>query len=194
MLVSRQDDRRALVDQSIERVEKLILGGPLCRQEVDVIDDQSTGTSITSAKAAQAAGSHRIQEAVGKRLGGELSDIQVGVRLPEGMGDAFQQVCLAQSDGTVNHQRVEGSAGRLSHLCRCGMSKPVARPRDEVLKPPRWRLDDPDKDESPAWVTLPACVLAVEADPSGGAGMVQVGPVSVRETKGALWGCRVVGS
>ena len=88
-------------------MEKLVLGGPFCGQEVDVIDDQPAGTSITSAEAAQAAGSHRIQEAVGERLGGELSDVQVGVRLPQGMADAFEQVCLAQPDGAVDHQRVE---------------------------------------------------------------------------------------
>ncbi len=41
MLIGRQDDGCTFVDQSVERVEKLILGGPFCRQEVDVIDDQA---------------------------------------------------------------------------------------------------------------------------------------------------------
>ena len=114
MLVGRQDDGRAFVDQSVERVKKLVLGGPFRRQEMNIIDDQPAGTSVTSTKAAQATGSHGIEEAIGKRLGGELSDVQVGVRLPKGMADAFQQVRLAQPDGTMDDQRVEGFARRLA--------------------------------------------------------------------------------
>ena len=66
-----------------------------------------------------------------------LSNVQVRVRLPKGMADSFQQVCLAQSDRTVDHQRVEAGARRLSHLSRRGMSQPVAGPRHEVIEPPR---------------------------------------------------------
>ena len=39
-----------------------------------------------------------------------------GVRLLQGVADAFEQVRFAQPDGAVDHQRVEGRAGRLRHL------------------------------------------------------------------------------
>ena len=50
VLVGRQDDRHAFVDQGVERVEELVLRGPLRGQEVDVIDDQCPGAAIAGAE------------------------------------------------------------------------------------------------------------------------------------------------
>ena len=111
-----QNDGSAFVHEGVERMQKLILSRPLRGQEVNVVDDQTADTSITGAKAAQGAGAHRFQEAVGERLGGEQNDVQAGVRLLQGVGDAFEQVSFTQSDGAVDHQRVERTAGRLGHL------------------------------------------------------------------------------
>ena len=62
-------------------MEKLILGRPLRRQEVDIVDNQTPGASDTERESRSATGSHRIEKAIGECLGGELSNIQVGVGL-----------------------------------------------------------------------------------------------------------------
>ena len=43
VLVGRHDDRHAVGDQGVERVQELVLRGPLGGQEVDVVDDQRLG-------------------------------------------------------------------------------------------------------------------------------------------------------
>lgn len=111
MLIRRQDDGCAFVDQCIERVQELILGSPFCRQEVDIVNDQAASTSVARAKITQAASSHGFQEAVGECLRSELSNIQIWVRLSEDMGDTLEQVCFSQSDSAMNNKRVESSAG-----------------------------------------------------------------------------------
>ena len=50
---------------------------------------------------------------------------------------AFEQVRLAQPDAAVDHQGIEGGAGRLGHLARRGVRQAVAGPGHEALEPPR---------------------------------------------------------
>ena len=147
VLVGRQDDRHALVDQGVEGVEELVLRGPLGGQEVDVVDDQAAGAPEPVAEAAERAGAHRLEEAVGERLGGELDHVEARVRAPQGVADPFEQVRLAQPDAAVDDQRVEGGAGRLGHLARRGLRQAVAGPGDEVLQP----AARPPRDERPPW-------------------------------------------
>jgi hypothetical protein len=88
-------------------VEKLDHRCALRRQEVDIIYDQPTCTSISSAEIVQVACSHRLKEAVCECLSGKLDDLQGRVYLPQHMADAFEQVTFAQSDGAVDYQWVK---------------------------------------------------------------------------------------
>ena len=86
--------------------------------------------------------------------------MQAGVRLLQGVADAFEQVRLAQPDGAVDHQRVEGRAGRLGHLSRRGVRQAVARPRHEILEPPRRPARRSDRGLAIGHKTWPASASA----------------------------------
>ena len=79
MLVGGQNDGGAAVDQGIERVQELVLRGACTRQEMNVVHGQRPEPAVPGTKAAQRAGSHRFQEAVGERLSRDREDIQTGV-------------------------------------------------------------------------------------------------------------------
>ncbi len=117
-----------------------------------------------------------------------MSDVQVRVRLPKGMADSFQQVCLAQSDCTVDYQGIERGARRLSHLLCRRMGQAISWPRHEVIKSPRRTARRPEHGmRDHQWEPL-ACVLEVVAYQWGEAIMAPVGLVPESETKAGPWG------
>ena len=97
VLVGRQDDRGTFIDERVEGMEELVLGGPLGGEEMDIVHDQAAGAAEPGAEAAQAAGAHGLEEAVGERLGGELDDVQARVCAPQGMADRLEQMRLAHA-------------------------------------------------------------------------------------------------
>ena len=135
MLVGGKDNGRAFFDQGVEGMEELVLRGPGPGQEVDIIDGQRPGAAIAGTERRQCAGPHRVEEAIGERLGRDEQDIQARVIQPQAVNDRLQEVGLAQSDTAMNHQRVEHRAGRMSHLTRRGVGQTVARTGHKVVEP-----------------------------------------------------------
>ena len=83
---------------------------------------------------AQLAQAHRLHEAVGEVLGGDVEDAPVGAGAAQAGVDAFEQVRLAGADRAVQHERV----GRLSRLLDDaqggGVGDAVARADDELAQ------------------------------------------------------------
>jgi hypothetical protein len=111
MLVGRQDDWCTPVDESVERMKELVLCGTLGGQEMNIVNDQPAGAPMPSAKAVQASGPHRLQEAIGEGLGSELKNASARLCPPQSLTNAFQQVSLAQTNGTVDHEGIERGPG-----------------------------------------------------------------------------------
>ena len=133
VLVGGQDDRGAGVQQGIEGVQELVLSGPFRGQEMHVVDDEGARVSIPGAEAVQRAGAHGVEKAVGECLGSEMHDVETFMLVAQGPREAFEQVRLAQSDASVNHQGVEAGTGRAGHLHGRGVRQAAAGADDEIL-------------------------------------------------------------
>ena len=111
MAVAGQHHLPAVGQQRVERVQELLLGRTLAGQEVEVIQQQRVALAELLAEDAELAQPHRLHEAVGEVLAGDIGDAPVG----DGRG-ASPNKCL-----------------RADASCRCRPAR--AAPGDWGLRP-----------------------------------------------------------
>ena len=112
MAIAGHDELAAVREQGVEGVQELFLRRLLTRQEVQVIDQQGVALAEVPAERGQLAGTHRLHEAVGEILSGDVDDARLRAGATKAGVDAFKEVRLACADRTVQDEGI----GRLARL------------------------------------------------------------------------------
>ena len=110
--VGGDHDLPAAIDQRIEGVEELLLGGLLAADELDVVDHQHVGRAEQLLEAHGVLEAQRLDELVHELLGGQVDHLARRVLAADLPGDGVHQVGLAEPDAAVQEQRVERRRGR----------------------------------------------------------------------------------
>ena len=130
--VRRQDDLLAVLVDRVERVEELLLGPFLVRDELDVVDQQQVDPAVARAELVDLALLDAGDELVGELLAGRVGDALARELRRDRVPDGVHQVGLAQADAAVQEERVVGVAGALRDRQRCRVGEAVGRSHDEV--------------------------------------------------------------
>src|SRR6266545_3972040 len=92
----------------VERVEELLLGALLARDELDIVDQEEIDVAVFAAELGGAIVADRVDQFVGEALRGEIEQAQRGVEAADLVADGVQEVSLPQSYSAVDEQGVVG--------------------------------------------------------------------------------------
>ena len=120
--------------QGVEGVEKLLLGGFLAGDELDIVHQQQVGHAVLHPEVLGAAGADGGDQLVGELLAGNVHDNKIGVGALDLGLDGREQMGLAQTGAAVDEQRVIGSGGVGRNRLRRSKRKLVGGTLDEVLE------------------------------------------------------------
>ena len=99
--VRRDHDLPATVDQGVEGVKELLLGGLLAADELDVVDHQDVGRAEQLLEAHGVLEAQRLDELIHELLGGQVDHAAHGVLPADLPGDGVHQVGLAEADAAM---------------------------------------------------------------------------------------------
>ena len=124
--VAADDDLLLRVVQRVESVKELVLSGLFARDELDVVDEQHVQRPISFAKIDDPVVADGVDHLVHESLGRDVSERPVSIVPEDVLTDRMHQMRLAQSDATVDEQRVvragrcfgDRPAGRVGELIR----------------------------------------------------------------------------
>ena len=132
--VGGNDDLLVCVVQGVEGVEKLLLGGLLAGNELDIVHQQQVCHAVLHAEVLGAAGADGGDQLIGELLAGNIHDDEVGVGALDLGLDGGEQMGLAQTGAAVDEQRVVGAGGIGRHRLRSSKRKLVGGAFDKVLE------------------------------------------------------------
>jgi len=115
-------------------VEKLLLGGFLAGDELDIVHQQQVGHAVLHPEVLGAAGADGGDQLVGELLAGNVHDDEIGVGALDLGLDGREQMGLAQTGAAVDEQRVIGPGGVGRNRLRRSKRKLVGGTLDEVLE------------------------------------------------------------
>ena len=127
-------DLSPTVDQGVESVEELLLGGLLTPDELDVVDHQHVGRAEQLLEPQGVPAAQRLDELIHELLGGQVHHLARGVLAADLPGDGVHQVGLAEPDAAVKEQRVERRDGQLGDALGRREGELVRLADDEVLE------------------------------------------------------------
>ena len=130
--VGAQHDLLAVLVDGIERVEELLLGALLVRDELDVVDQQQVDPTVARPEFVDLALLDARDELVGELLGRRVHDALAREAGDDLVADRVHQVGLAKADPAVQEERVVGVPRALRDRQAGGVGQPVGRPDDEV--------------------------------------------------------------
>ena len=128
----RQDDLLAVLVDRVERVEELLLGPLLVRDELDVVDEEQVDPAVAGAELVDLALLDRGDELVGELLARRVDDALARELGDDLVADGVHQVGLAEAHAAVQEERVVGVAGPLGDGQAGRVGEPVGRADDEV--------------------------------------------------------------
>jgi hypothetical protein len=123
-----------MINQRVEGVEELLLGGGLAGDELHIIDHQHVDGAEHLLEADRVLFAQRADEAIHELLGRQINDVGLGeirLKLPR---DGVHQVRLAQAHAAVEEQRVERHVAAFGDAARGGLGQFVGLADDEVLE------------------------------------------------------------
>jgi hypothetical protein len=133
-LVRRDHDLAALVDEGVEGVEELLLGGLLAADELDVVDQHDVDRAKLLLEVDGGLFAERADEAVHELLRRHVDHRARGLALADVPGDGVHQMGLAQPDAAVQEQRVERHRGRLGDAPGGGVGELVGFADHETIE------------------------------------------------------------
>src|SRR5258708_1854855 len=104
--VAREHKLPAALVQRVERVEELLLGPRLARQELDVVDQEHINASVGLLEGIEGPGSERLDEVVGERLDRRVTDVRGSAERLHVVADRVEEVSLPQAGWRVEEERV----------------------------------------------------------------------------------------
>src|SRR5215469_18074498 len=121
--------------EGVEGVEKLLLSALTPGQELNIIKDQGVDPAEPLLEFPHPFTPNRAYQFIHEGLGRhEQHPAPSGAGVPEMMSDGSQQMSLAETDATINEERVVFFARPLGNRQRGGMGELVARPNYEFCK------------------------------------------------------------
>src|SRR5215813_7329454 len=133
--VGRDDDLSAAVDQRVERMGELRLGG-LALEELQIVDHQHVDPAQALLEGDRRLAAQRRHEAVHEPLRRQVEDLAVRLGVA-GPGDRLQQMRLAETHARVDVERVEHDrivAARDRDLLGGGVRKRVGAADHEAVE------------------------------------------------------------
>ena len=115
-------------------MEKLLLGGLLAGDELDIVHQQQVGHAVLHPEVLGAASADGGDQLVGELLAGNVHDNKIGVGALDLSLDGREQMGLAQTGAAVDEQRVIGPGGVGRNRLRRSKRKLVGGTLDEVLE------------------------------------------------------------
>ena len=115
-------------------MEELLLTLFPLRQKVDVVDDEHVHVSEPMAKRVHPTGLDRFVERIGEGAAGDVADLRMTISTEDRLGHRLQQVGLAETDATMDEERVVGPTRLLRDGRRRCVGETIARSDDEVLE------------------------------------------------------------
>ena len=131
--VARQHDLLPCLIQRVEGVEELFLRALLSREKLNVVDQQHVDVPVALPEVRHSVIPNGVDDLVGKLLGRDVGNSKVRL-LRNVIADGIEQVCLAQSDPSVDKERVVRLRGRLGDAEAGSMGELIARADDKPLK------------------------------------------------------------
>src|SRR5271157_1771876 len=130
--VGGDDDLLVLPVQGVEGVEKLLLGGFLAGDELDIVDQQDVDRAVFIPEGLGGVTADGVDQVVGELFAGNVKDVASAAMTV--IANGMQQVGLAQADAPVQEERVVGAGGILGDRPCSGRRQAVVRADHEVLK------------------------------------------------------------
>lgn len=92
--------------EGVESVEKFFLGAFFICQEVDIVDHEDIDMAIFFAEGGERFVLDGIDKLIGELFAGEVGDFGIFFVGENGVTDAVEEVCFAQTAGAVDKERV----------------------------------------------------------------------------------------
>ena len=150
--VAGQDDLLLAIEQRIEGMEELFLGGVLAGEKLDVIDQQRIDRAEATLELIHVLGAQGIDHAADKLLGAQVKHLAGGIVLAHQVAGGVHQVGLAQAGAAIQQQGVEGTPRIGGDLDGGGLAQFVAAERRASARQPR------GYEAGSARSRLPACI------------------------------------
>src|SRR2546425_3080071 len=132
--VARDDDLLPRFVEIVERVEELLLGPLLARDELDVVDQEEIDRPVAGAELRGPVVADRVDELVREPLGGEIRDGHPREETRALVPDGVQEVRLAESDAAVDEEWVVRSRGKLGDRLACRLRELVRGTHDKRVE------------------------------------------------------------
>ena len=132
--VAGEDHLLAAFEKGIEGVEELLLGALLTGEELDVVDQQCVHRAVEALEfvdGVELQGLHHVRDETFRM---QVDHLGVRVLLQQVVAHRMHQVGLAQTDATVEEQRVVTVLEVVRHLPGGGAGQLVGLALDEVLE------------------------------------------------------------
>ena len=132
--VGGHDDLLLRVVERVERVEELLLGRVLARDELDVVHQEHVELAVAALELVHALEAQGVDQVVQEPLGRQVEHSRVGIAAQDLLGDRVHQVRLAEADAAVEEERVVGARRRLRDGARRGVGELVGGSDDEGVE------------------------------------------------------------
>src|SRR5438874_13006580 len=142
------------VKERVERMEKFLLRPLVTTEKLNVVNQKKVGLAITFPEFYQIAVLYRVDELVDEQLTRDVEHPYVFPFSPDKVADGLHQMGLAQTDATVNKQRVVRSRRRLRDRETGCVRDFVVRADDERFK----RVPRIESGNGCGWSCLYVCV------------------------------------
>ena len=127
-----------LIDQRVEGMEELLLGGLAPADELHIIDHQDVDRAELFLESNGILGPERSHELKHELLRREVDDPLARLALLDMQGNGMHQMRLAQADAAVEEKRVEGNALSLRHPACRGIGQLVRLADNEIVECEAW--------------------------------------------------------
>src|SRR5215470_4058037 len=132
--VGRHHDLFSRVVEIVERVEELLLGPLLARDELDVVDEEEIDRPILRAKLRGAIVADGVDQVVGEALRRQIEQAKLWIEAADLMSHRVEEVRLPQADSTVDEEWIVGARRQLGHRLAGGLGELIRVADDEGVE------------------------------------------------------------
>ena len=132
--VGGKDDLLMIAVQSVEGMEKFLLGGFLTGDELDIVDEENIRLAVFFTESGVLPTGDGFDQLIGEILAVDVDGVQTRGALKELVGDGVHQMGLTQTGGTVQKQRIVRGGGIVCHRQSRRVGEFIGVTDDEVLK------------------------------------------------------------
>src|SRR4051812_38789912 len=132
--IARKDDLFMAVEESVEGVKEFLLRTLFAAEELNVVDQEQVGLTITLPEFDQRTVLNRIDEIVNEYLAREVHHFRALFLRPDVLADRLHQVRLAETDAAVDEERVVSASRGLRDRETRGVRNLVVRADDKRIE------------------------------------------------------------